>query len=43
MGSVGSGNSGHSYEDVKGLIFGTAHIAPTFIDIDGYSNKKDRS
>lgn len=41
MGSVGNTSSNHTYEDIKGtpLIFGTAHIAPTFIDIDGYSNK----
>lgn len=42
MGSVGKTKETHTYEDIKGtpLIFGTAHIAPEFIDIDGYSNKK---
>lgn len=42
MGSVGNKAPQHTYEDIKGtpLIFGTAHIAPDFIDIDGYSNKK---
>lgn len=31
----------HTYEDIKkGLIFGTAHKAPNWIDIDGYSNAK---
>lgn len=31
----------HTYEDIKkGLIFGTAHKAPDYIDIDGYSNAK---
>lgn len=42
MGSVGNKAPEHVFEDIKGtpLIFGTAHIAPDFIDIDGYSNKK---
>lgn len=41
MGSVGI-LTNHKFEDIKGtsIIFGTAHIAPNYIDIDGYSNKK---
>ena len=41
MGSVGNQKTtSESNETVKGLIFGNARIIDTFIDIDGYSNKK---
>ena len=38
MGSVGAPSE--RYEDVKGLVFGTARITKNFTDTDGYSNKK---
>ena len=44
MGSLGANRNtvNRREEDIKGtpLIFGTAVITDTYIDIDGYSNKK---